>query len=132
MIDIERLNHLIGPAALAALCDDDGDGEPDNGVIDRAIGDALAEVRAAYTRGGVYLPDPLPADLEDAVATLAIARLHERRREALPEPWRERVARTRAELAAISAGRHPGAEATARAVRPPEERVFDDRTLDLF
>ena len=97
----------LGADVVTALADDDGDTLPDAGVLEEALAAAEREVRLRLgVRADGDAPQ-LPAPVDDIVVTLAVERLYERRREALPGPWAERSERARLLLGEIVAGRHP-------------------------
>jgi hypothetical protein len=107
MISTMKLFFVLDADVITALADDDGDGEPDSGVLEAALAAAEAQVRADASRGGFPAEDELPELLEDLAVTLAVERLFERRRELSPGAWSVRADRARALLAAIAAGEHP-------------------------
>lgn len=105
MANASDLMKALGADVVTALADDDGDTLPDAGILEEALAAAEREVRL---RLGVRADAPqLPAPVDDIVVTLAVERLYERRREALPGPWAERSERARLLLGEIVAGRHP-------------------------
>lgn len=131
MIDLLTLQQAAGAAVVLELADDDGDGTADAGVVESAIAGAVTELGAQLARGGVT-PDPESALHRDLVTTLAVARLHERRRQELPPSWQGRLARARALLQEIAEGRHPASAPSARATRHADDRAFPDRALRHF
>ena len=134
MISLDLLEAILSPEVIAGLADDDGDGEPDAAVIAEASAAAEAEVRQRLA-GAVTLPGSgWPKHLISIAATFAIERLYERRREAMPGPWRERAERARVILNEVAAGRRPieGLATSARAVestRTANDRQFTGENL---
>lgn len=104
MITTERLAEVLSADVLVALADDDRDGEADPGVVEAALMASETTVRAAIDAGEYGQPELLPAPLEDAVLTLAVQRLFERKRELQAPVWDERAARVRALLRDVSDG----------------------------
>ncbi len=138
MPDLPGLQLLLSPDVLVALADDDGDGLADDGVIEEALAAATREVRQAVA--GVFSvagDAPLPALLADIAQTLAVERLYERRREALPGPWTQRAARARVLLHEVARGERPVEGAPRAAPRiasnvSPEDRVFTTGRMGTF
>lgn len=106
MIPIQLMTQALDAETLAGLADDNGDGIADAGVLEAAAQAAEEEVRARLTDANLPAGE-LPALLRDVVATLAVERLFERRREMLPGPWSERAARARTLLRELAEGRLP-------------------------
>ena len=104
MIPIQLMTQALDAETLAGLADDNGDGVADAGVLEAAAVAAEEEVRARLADANLA-PGELPALLRDLIATLAVERLFERRREMLPGPWAERSARARALLRDLAEGR---------------------------
>lgn len=131
MIDLLKLQRCAGAAVILELTDDDGDGMPDSGVAEEAIAAATAEASAEMARGGATLDaeDALHADL---VTTLAVARLHERRRQALPPSWAGRLERARQILREIAERRHPASRGASAATRRSDERAFPADTVGRY
>jgi len=90
MLTLSDLQHALSPDVLAGLADDDGDGTPDAAVVQSAVDAAVEEVRRATGEG-----EDLSPVARDIAVTLAVERLYERRREALPGPWSQRAERAR-------------------------------------
>jgi hypothetical protein len=138
MPDLLGLQLLLSPEVLVALADDDADGIADVGVLEEALAASTREVSQAIA--GVHTvagAAPLPAVLADIAQTLAIERLYERRREALPGPWSQRAARARMLLEEIARGERPVEGAARAAPRiasnvTPEDRVFTTGKMGTF
>ncbi len=90
MTAFSDLQNALSPDVLVGLTDDDFDGIADSNVIQAAIDAATRLVRSQTGLSG-----DLPSSLQDVVITFAVERLYERRREALPGPWRDRANRAR-------------------------------------
>jgi hypothetical protein len=138
MPDLLGLQLLLSPEVLVALADDDADGIADAGVLEEALAASTREVRQAVAGVVALAIDaPLPALLADIAQTLAIERLYERRREALPGPWTDRAARARVLLDEIARGERPVDGAPQGAPRvtsnvSPEDRVFTIGKMGSF
>ena len=137
--NLTDLTRRLAAEHVVALADDDGDGVADAGPIEAAIADADAEIDARLAPRYRTPFDPAPAVVRSLSATLAIARLYARRREALPEDFRETLAAARRLLDDLAAGRAEIREAGrsfGRAVSDStvrgEERLFDRPNLELF
>lgn len=126
-VSMLELQRILSPDVLVELADDNGDGVADAAVLGAATNAAVQEVRHAVS-GSVRLEGTeLPPLLRDIAATFAVGRLYERRREALPGPWAERMQRARTLLGEVAEGRRsaegirPGRFAVA-ATRQPDDR----------
>jgi len=129
MLDIEALCRIAGEDVILALADDDRDGVADAPIIAESITGAAREVALEISRGGVTT-DPLEReDLHGIIATLAVARLFERRRDPMPEGWVSRAARARAVLISIAEGRHPISRACSSGDPSREDRLFTHERL---
>lgn len=128
MLTLSNLLAIAGADVIHALADDDRDGTADDAVIADAIASAIREVEAETSRAGVFYDDGDPL-LEDLAATLAVARLFERRREPLPPHWQDRATRARATARMIGDGRHPLAFAQSEATHASDDRTFDIESL---
>jgi len=71
----EDLRGRLEEATLLALCDDDGDGAADAGVVSAAVAGAEAEIHAAL--GGRYATpfSPAPELIRSICAALAVEAL---------------------------------------------------------
>jgi len=89
---------------LIQLTDDDGTGEVDSDVVDRAIADADEEIDA-YLSGKYSLPfDTTPNLVRKVSVTLAICNLYARRDDTIPETRKENCERARKDLNLIAKG----------------------------
>jgi len=104
MLSPTRLLHILGPATVAALSDDDGDGLADAAVLAEVLAIGERAVRVELARAGLAEDAVLTPHLEDLAATLAAEALFHRRREVLPEVWRHRADRARDVLRQIGDG----------------------------
>ncbi len=129
MIDLVTLCRIAGADVIHALADDDRDGEADAPIIAEAIAGAAREVATEIARAGVTT-DPLEDEhLAGIVATIAVARLFERRRDPVPDAWNLRATRARALAKSIGDGRHPIARATSAVEPTRDERLFTPERL---
>ena len=129
MIDLETLCRIAGADVVHALADDDRDGEADAAVIADAISGAAREVTAEVSRAGITSDPQLDESVADIVATLAVARLFERRRDPVPAAWILRATRARALAKAIGDGRHPLSRAASCVEPTRDERLFTRERL---
>lgn len=126
MLTLAELQLLAGAETVLALCDDDGDGNADAGVVEAAAAGAAAELSAQLApviASPNFAATPL---LRDLLATRTILRLFERRRERPAAPWRERALRADAIVAEIVAGRHPLSPTIA------QSRAAENESLKLL
>lgn len=127
MPTIDDLNSAAGADVVRALADDDRDGEADALVVAAVIDAAAREVAAESMRAGVA-PEQSPV-LGDAVVTLAILRLYERRREPVPPHWVERARRARELARFVGDGAHPLSRAQSSCTHEPHDRTFPPGSL---
>lgn len=121
MITTETLQRAAGAELVLALADDDGDGEADAGVLQHCIESATRAVLSETGRRGITSG----ALVEDLIVTHAVAALFERRREPMPQPWRDRLDRAQTIARQVGDGLHPLAPGSSTATRESSERAFD-------
>lgn len=127
MPSLISLQQSLDPLVLAALTDDNGDGQADLAIVEAALADGEARVRA-HLAARLVVPDgPLPPLLDDIALTLAIERLFERRRDVPPGVWTQRADRARRLLDDLASGALALAEAPRRGEAIEATRTADDR-----
>jgi len=125
---LDDIRARLEEPTLTALCDDDGDGVADPGVVEAAIADADAEIDTNLaTRYAVPISSP-PAVLRAVAAWLSIAALFRRRRETPSPLHAEQAEHARRILSLLARGRMslPGIPAAGG---PDSNRSADDKAF---
>jgi len=124
----EDLRGRLEEATLLALCDDDGDGAADAGVVSAAVAGAEAEIHAAL--GGRYATplSPAPELIRSICAALAVEALFLRRRETSSPEHGARAEAARGLLRRLARGEMILEGAAARAL-PASDRREEDKAM---
>lgn len=127
MPSLVSLQQSLDPLVLAALTDDNGDGQADLDIVETALADGETRVRAHLAAWLVVADGPLPALLDDIALTLAVERLFERHRDISPGVWIQRADRARRLLDDLASGALVLADAPRRGEAIEATRTVDDR-----
>ena len=134
-----ELAARLAPELLVLLADDDGDGAADTDVLDASLADSSAEIDQVLAGRYVTPVDPPPAVLVRWCVDLAVARLFQRKREALPGEHADQATLTRRALEQIAAGLAGLSGATPKPADYESENTqrgetpaFSEETLELY
>jgi phage gp36-like protein len=100
------LRSVIPGPHLAAALDDDGDGQPDAGLLEQVLAEASRAVDAALGAAYAVPLNPTPAAAAAAALVFAAELIHDRHPSPNPNPFRVRADQWREFLLGVAQGKH--------------------------